>query len=162
MQTRIYQGAFRWMNAAAIVILILFSLHSSGDEKKLTSDDFQNLLQSVAAGWNQGDAQKAADCFTEDAIYTEPPDRQIYQGRQRLFEFFGGNKGRPGAMSMTWHHMVFDETKQIGAGEFTFTYGSTVHGVTMIKIRNGKISNWREYWYESPLEWKAFIGINNF
>jgi hypothetical protein len=65
-------------------------------------------------------------------------------------------------MSMTWHHMVFDETKQIGAGEFTFTYGSTVHGVTMIKIRNGKISNWREYWYESPLEWKAFIGINNF
>lgn len=65
-------------------------------------------------------------------------------------------------MSMTWHHIAFDSTTQVGAGEFTFTYGSTVHGVAMIKVRNGKISRWREYWYESDLEWDEFAGDSAF
>jgi len=63
---------------------------------------------------------------------------------------------------MVWHHIIFDETKQLGAGEFTFTYGDTAHGVAMIKVRGGLISNWREYWYASELPWEGFIKLNNF
>jgi hypothetical protein len=29
---------------------------------------------------------------------------------------------------MTWRNRVFDEERQIGFGEFTFSYGSQVHG----------------------------------
>jgi hypothetical protein len=65
-------------------------------------------------------------------------------------------------MKMTWHHLIFDEQKQIGSGEFTFEYGGKVHGMVIIKITNGKISNWREYWYESNLDWEKFIGENKF
>ena len=143
-------------------LLLLFCQTANANSTDFTSTQFQQLLQTLADAWNRGDAVKASDCFTEDAIYTEPPDKQVYKGRKELFEFFGGNKGRAGQMSMTWHHMVFDSKTMVGAGEFTFRYGSTVHGVTMIRIRDGKISNWREYWYESPLEWDAFIGINKF
>ncbi len=40
-------------------------------------------METVAAGWNAGDARKAADGFTEDALYLEPPDKQFYAGRPR-------------------------------------------------------------------------------
>jgi SnoaL-like protein len=123
---------------------------------------FEALMKTVAEGWNEGNAQKAADCFTENAVYSEPPDKQLYRGRTALFKFFGGNEGRKRAMKMTWHHLAFNERTQIGAGEFTFDYGGTVHGVAMVKIENGKISNWREYWYESPLDWEKFTRSNPF
>ena len=119
-------------------------------------------MQLLADSWNKGDARKAADYFSEDAIYSEPPDKQLYKGRAELFKFFGGNEGRKSAMKMTWHHLVFDEQKQVGAGEFTFEFGSKVHGVAMVKINEGKISHWREYWYESDLDWQKFIGENKF
>jgi ketosteroid isomerase-like protein len=131
-------------------------------EERITSKGFERLMQLLADSWNKGDARKAADCFAEDAIYSEPPDKQLYKGRAELFKYFGGNEGRKSAMKMTWHHLVFDEQKQVGAGEFTFEYGSKVHGVAMVKVAEGKISHWREYWYESDLDWEKFIGENKF
>jgi hypothetical protein len=128
----------------------------------ITRSEFTQLLQRMADGWNTGNARQAADCFTEDALYTEPPDKQYYSGRDALYRFFGGDNGRAGDMNMVWRHILFDEEQQVGAGEFTFTYGTTVHGVTMIKVRDGLISNWREYWYASPLAWEEFTQKNSF
>ncbi len=130
--------------------------------RKIKTAEFKNLLQTVADGWNEGNARKAADCFTEDAIYIEPPDKQVYVGRKALFEFFGGDKKPAPKMSMTWHHSAFDEDGQIGFGEYTFQGNSRYHGIVIIKIKNGKISNWREYQYKSDLEWKDFIEKNKF
>lgn len=123
---------------------------------------FRTVLNDLAEAWNQGDARRAADCFTADAVYTEPPDKQVYRGREELFRFFGGAQGRAGQMAMQWHHLAFDEETQIGFGEFTFTYGSTVHGVAVVRLRDGRIANWREYWYESALPWDRFIRANPF
>ena len=36
------------------------------------------------------------------------------------------------------------------------------HGVVVVRIRGGRISNWREYQYESPLSFKEFAGENLF
>jgi nuclear transport factor 2 (NTF2) superfamily protein len=123
---------------------------------------FERLMRTLAEGWNEGNARKAANCFTEDAIYTQPPDKQLYMGREALFKFFGGDQGRKSQMKMTWHHLAFNRRKQIGTGEFTFEYGSKVHGMVIVKITNARISNWREYWYESDLDWEKFIGKNKF
>lgn len=126
-------------------------------EGEITHGDFHILLQTLADEWHAGHAQKAVDCFTEDAIYVDPPEKTINKGHAALYEYFGGDEGRAGQMKMTWRHIVFDEAKQTGMGEFTFEYGDTkAHGVTVIKTANGKISHWREYWYESDLEWDAF------
>lgn len=128
----------------------------------MTKEDFKSLMQTIADAWNNGDARKAADCFTEDAIYSEPPDKQLYKGRDALFEYFGGNQGRPGNMKMTWHNLLFDEDKQVGAGEYTFEMDNKNHGVTVIKIENGKIKNWREYQEISNLDFNFFVGDNKF
>ena len=148
------------------IILFASSLwanaNSSSPGDKITAAQFKNLMQTVAAGWNEGDAKKAADCYTEDATYTEPPDKQVYAGRKALYEFFGGDRKPEPPMKMTWHHLAFDEASQIGFGEYTFQMNNQYHGIVIVKIRSGKISNWREYQYKSDLEWREFAGENDF
>lgn len=149
--------------AVIISALPLFmNANSPGAADKITAAQFKNLMQTVAAGWNEGNARKAADCYTEDALYTEPPDRQVYAGRQALYEFFGGAKKPDPPMRMTWHHLAFDEESQTGFGEYTFQMNNRYHGTVVVKIRGGKISNWREYQYKSDLEWKEFVKKNDF
>ena len=44
-------------------------------------------MNRMAEAWNTGNARKAAECYTEDVVYLEPPDQQVYMGRQALYEF---------------------------------------------------------------------------
>ena len=60
---------------------------------KISTDEFERLMQTIAESWNEGNARQAADCFSHDAIYVEPPDKQLYRGRAELYEFFGGDNG---------------------------------------------------------------------
>ena len=125
--------------------------------------DFEALLQEVVIGWSTNDAKRAAAAFHPDAIYSEPPDKQLYVGRDALFEFFGGEAGRQDAMEMTWRHVSYNPESQVGAGEFTFTFkGEHAHGMVSIKVREGMIAHWREYYYDSELDWDAFQGSNKF
>ena len=127
---------------------------------RLSSSQFRQLLETVAAGWNEGDARRAADCFAEDAIYLEPPDRQSYRGRPELYEFFGGDAPPP--MHMRWHNVVFDEETEVGVGEYTFRGRTQVHGLVIVKVRDGRISHGREYQYPSELDWQAVVGESGF
>ena len=65
-------------------------------------------------------------------------------------------------MRMQWHHLLFDEGQQIGAGEYTFQYEIRTHGVVMVKLVDGRISRWREYEVESPLDWEQLAGETRF
>jgi ketosteroid isomerase-like protein len=121
---------------------ILMAANSCSAGEKITANQFESLMQTIADGWNEGDAKKAADCYTEDAIYIEPPDKQVYVGRKALYEFFGGDRKPQRPMTMTWHHLAFDEASQIGFGEYTFQMNNRYHGIVIVKIRSGKISNW--------------------
>ena len=146
----------------ALFVALVVAAQPPASPKPLDTEQFRALMETLAQGWSEGNAKKAADCFTADAVYVEPPDKQVYRGREQLYRFFGGGAGRKQAMRMTWHHLIFDEKTQTGAGEFTFEYGGQVHGMVIVRIRDGKIGNWREYWYESPLDWKQFTKENPF
>lgn len=129
---------------------------------KLSFKEFQDLMQTVSDGWNEGNARKAADCFSMDAIYVEPPDSQLYHGRGELCEFFGGDKGTDIPMHMTWHHIAFNEEQQVGFGEYTFEMHGRYHGIVVVKIDSGLIKHWREYQYRNELNWEAFTDQNPF
>ena len=138
-------------------------LSVSGVTGRLNNDEFKQLLSKVAHGWNTGDAKAAADCFSSDAVYIEPPDQQLYRGRDELYEFFGGDEGRASPMKMTWHHLIFDEAKQVGTGEYTFAYkGRLSHGIVIVQVSGGRIRHWREYQYRSKITWEDFIGESAF
>jgi hypothetical protein len=128
----------------------------------ILTDAFEQLMQTVADGWNEGNARKAADCFSQDAVYVEPPDKQLYHGRLELYEFFGGDNGPHRPMNMTWHHLAFNETEQIGFGEYTFEMNRRYHGIVVVKIESGRIKYWREYQYPTELGWESFTKHNPF
>ena len=119
-------------------------------------------MQTIADGWNEGNARKAADCFCEDAVYVEPPEKQVYQGCEELFEFFGGESGPEIPMHMTWHHLAFNEDEQVGFGEYSFQMHGKYHGIVTVKLENGLIKFWREYQYNSELNWDEFSRRNLF
>jgi hypothetical protein len=128
----------------------------------LDVEGFHSLMERVAEGWREGNATRAVECFTEDAVYEEPPRKQFHAGRADLFEFFGGAKGPEVPMKMAWHHLVFDPKTQIGAGEYTFRANRQYHGVVMVQLRGGRIARWREYQTESPLAFKDFSAATRF
>jgi hypothetical protein len=129
---------------------------------KISTSEFERLMQTIADGWNEGNARKAADCFREDAIYVEPPAEQLYHGRVELYEFFGGDAGTRLPMKMTWHHLAFNEEEQIGFGEYTFQLNNRYHGIVIVKLEAGLIKHWREYQYRSELGWEEFTSHNVF
>jgi len=131
-------------------------------EMKLAANKFEQLMQTVADGWNEGNARKAADCFSEDTIYVEPPEKQLYHGRAELYEFFGGDRGTDLPMKMIWHHLAFNEEKQVGFGEYTFQMHGLYHGIVVVKIEAGLINRWREYQHRTELSWEEFTNSNPF
>jgi len=41
---------------------------------------FAELMETIARSWNEGDTSRALECFTNDVVYMEPPDEQLYTG----------------------------------------------------------------------------------
>jgi ketosteroid isomerase-like protein len=124
----------------------------------MNRDDFVRLMETIAERWIAGDTRRALELFTEDAVYMEPPDEQRYEGRDELFEFFGGDDPPP--MQLRWHHLVVDG--DVGVAEYTFRGNRQYHGIAIVHLRDGKISRWREYQVESTLDWEDFAGPSRF
>jgi hypothetical protein len=124
--------------------------------------EFKKLMNTIAEGWNEGNARKSADCFSKEAVYIEPPDKQVHQGRAALYEFFGGDQGPDIPMHMTWHHLAFNEDEQVGFGEYSFRMHGNYHGIVTVKVENSLIKFWREYQYKTDLSWEEFSKLNLF
>jgi hypothetical protein len=123
--------------------------------------EFVHLMWTIAQAWNTGDAHAAAECFSEDVIYVEPPDRQRYVGRTAVYELSGGD--RPSPISMTWHHLIFDPDQQVGCGEYTFRGRRQFHGLVIVQVDDGRIRRWREYQYhDDERNWAEFVGDSRF
>ena len=89
----------------------------------------------------KGRIEKAQRLMREqrvDAIYIEPPEKQLYHGRAELYEFFGGEAGTDLPMKMIWHHLAFDEGEQVGFGEYTFQMHGRYHGIVVVKLEAGR------------------------
>jgi SnoaL-like domain len=121
---------------------------------------FAALMGAIAEAWNHGESEAALRCFTDDAVYMEPPDSQLYLGREELWEFFGGDDPPP--MRLDWHHLVFDERAQIGAAEYTYEGSTRYHGIVIVKLRDDRIASWREYQTQSNMDWDTFTGPSRF
>ena len=123
----------------------------------LDAAGFGDLFGRLAAAWAALDAEAAADCFTDDAIYMEPPDVQLFQGRDQLLAYFSPlTEGTYLRADGLW----FDEESQAGAVEFTFGMAGAAtadHGVVVIGLVDGKIASWREYHRKGPADFDEFI-----
>lgn len=123
---------------------------------------FRGLLQELADAWNRGNADKAAALFTPGAIYTEPPGQQRYVGRDAIRAYFD-ETFRVAPPFMEWHTMAIDGQSGRGFAEYSFTWnGRIYHGVVVLRVVDGLISNWREYQVRTEIPWEQFTRDNWF
>jgi hypothetical protein len=124
-----------------------------------TAAEFEALLQSLARAWSEQNTPAALACFAADALYMQPPDEQLYRGRDDLRVLFDGL--RAGTL-MQFHNIAFRPEFQVGFGEFTFgRRGSpqAVHGVVVVRVSGGRIASWREYFVPGPASFSDFVGV---
>lgn len=57
-------------------------------ERRLGHAEFADLLLRIAGAWAACDADEAAGCSTDDAVYMEPPDRQLFVGQMQIRNYF--------------------------------------------------------------------------
>lgn len=152
------------MRQLSVFTVFLVALLLTRQSLALGHKGFEKLIRQVADGWNEGNAKKAADCFSSDAIFSSPDFNAakvkgfVHQGKDEIYRFFGGDNGRSQGMNMVWQSWGFDEINQTGFGEYTFRYGDYQgHGVAMIRTKNNVISNWRDYTFEFYNDWHEFV-----
>lgn len=129
--------------------------------EQMSSAQFELLLQTIRTAWLEGSQERLTACFSAAAIFSTPPTPGLV-GRESLVRAFIGGPNRELPTRIEWHHLIFDPVKQIGAVEYTIQRRIPIHGVIIIKISHGLISNWRQYVVASDLTWEKFKGMNDF
>ena len=121
----------------------------------MTRQEFVALLTRMEEGWNASDRDKVIACFAEDVFYIDPL-RYVRKGRDELYRFFDVPEGA--SERSTWHTIIFDEETQTGAAEYTYEEAQRYHGLVLIRVAQGLVTEWREYQHVSDLDRNAFIG----
>jgi ketosteroid isomerase-like protein len=159
--TRCRDGAGK----ALVLVMLVSVMASGGCEQRVTRDGikesaFRELMNRLADGWSRQDTEQALSCFTENAVYMEPPNIQFYEGHIQLRPYFAALK--PGTF-MRFHNLWFDESRQVGAGEYSFGESAATtadHGVVVVELRDGRIAFWREYQQKGPVSFDRFLDKN--
>jgi len=131
-----------------------------GPTEHMSTEEFGHLMETVRKAWLEGDAERAVTCFSPTAIFSVPPTPGLI-GRESISKVFASGQ-HPELKRLDWHHLIFDPAQLTGAVEFTIERRIPTHGVIIIKISRGLISNWREYATASDLTWEKFRGMNDF
>jgi hypothetical protein len=132
-----------------------------GPLEQMSSAQFELLMQTVRTAWLEGSQERATACFSAAAAFSTPPSPGLV-GRESLARVFSGGPNREIPTRIEWHHLIFDPAKQVGAVEYSMQRRIPTHGVIIIKISHGLISNWRQYAVASDLTWEKFKGMNDF
>jgi len=125
----------------------------------VTPLEFRALLERLADGWRRRAYDEVAAAFAADVRYADPL-RYSFADRRSLAAFFAADEGRP--QRMIWHTILFDEERQIGAGEYTYEGTHRYHGVAIVRVEGGLITHWREYQHVDPRPWTEFVAGTGF
>ncbi len=130
------------------------------NDNRIDTAGFEILMKRVADAWAACDNGAAARCFTEYAVYMEPPDRQLFRGREQLAAYFSPLQR---GTFLDFHGIWFDESSQTGAAEFTFGMEGAEradHGVVVVTVAGERIATWREYHRPGPASFERFISTD--
>jgi len=120
----------------------------------MTAGEFAALLDQLAQALAARDHAAAADCFSVDVRYRDPL-RTSLDGRAQLLEMFDTEMVAP---VVVWRTVLFDESKQMGAVEYTSRGQHRFHGVAIARVEGTVIAEWRALQHLSDFEWAEFWG----
>lgn len=118
------------------------------------SDSRDDLVTTITAAWNSHDPDKVVAAYTEDIVYEDVPHGILCHGRAELREtaadFFASDgdvkfevvnsrvhRGH-GVLEWVW--------RGVDKGEFKTGKPFTIRGLSILEVRDGKISSNRDYY----------------
>lgn len=119
----------------------------------MTAEEFTKMLADMATGWTCRDYDRVAANFAETLVYTDGVNYG-FGDRASLLAFFRDDGGLP--QSCRFHNIFFDESRQMGCAEYTYSGSFTYHGTVWIGLGDDKIVEWREYQYRAGVSWEEF------
>lgn len=118
----------------------------------MTSHDFFSMLDRMADAWRSKRYQEVAERFSDDAYYCDPLSYELLSRDEILAFFQAEEEGE----NCTFHNAVFDEGRQIGVAEYSYSGSNTYHGTVWVKLEDEKIVEWREYQHKTTKPWSEF------
>ncbi len=118
----------------------------------MTAEEFARMLNELATGWTCRDYDRVVANFAEKLFYSDGVDYR-FDDRASLLTFFSDDDL---PQSCSFHNIVFDESRQMGCAEYTYSGSFTYHGTVWIGLGDEKIVEWREYQYRAGVSWEEF------
>ena len=111
-------------------------------------------IERLFAAWNSGDAEKVVEAFSSDAVYEDVAAGQVNRGRDEIRKWVAGafrdienfklevirSSFYKGGGMVEW---VWSGTDK---GLFKTGKSFSVRGVSVIEVRAGKVSGYKEYY----------------
>lgn len=118
--------------------------------------DLDMLLAAVGSGF-EGDADAAAEAFTDDAVLEDTPGGDRLEGRDEILSYFlafGGRRER---------FLLGDVVREgdRAAVAYAVAFRADAHaygqrGMAMLRLADGLIASWRGVWVETDEDLSAW------
>ncbi|HEY7348932.1 MAG TPA: nuclear transport factor 2 family protein [Ktedonobacterales bacterium] len=115
----------------------------------MSADELKQLLDELSNRWRNRDAQGAAELFSENAIYSEPPAHEL-RGRPAIASFFRTFFANHYAIEFGFSRILIGEGE--AAAEWSFHYFRAsdgrprrLTGIVFIDAAAGRIHFWRSF-----------------
>jgi hypothetical protein len=127
--------------------------------EKISTDEFNLLMQTITEGWNGGNPRKAANFSAKTRFISNHQTSLFIAAALNSMNFSAVTTARISHVN-DMAHLAFNGDDQIGFGEFTFEMDRRYHGSVVGKIESGVVKCWREYQYQTGLTWEDFTSQN--
>jgi len=140
------------LSISAAFLLMIFGVSVTVTAQSAASD--KKVVEQLFAAWNSRDADKFAAQFTDDALYEDVAAAHVTRGRDGVRKWAAGAfrdiENFKIKVVSTFVHDGHAAAEWVWSGRDSglFKTGKefSVRGVSVIEIRNGKISSYREYY----------------
>jgi len=138
---------------AALCILVFSTLCACQSTVK-RSNSREDLVSIVTAAWNSHDPDTVVTAYTEDIVYEDVPHGIICHGRAEVrgtaAEFFAADGDVKFEVVNSWvhngHGVLEWVWRGVDKGEFKTGKPFSIRGLSIIEVRDGKISRNRDYY----------------
>lgn len=116
---------------------------------------FDRWLDTMGRAWEAGDPDRAAELFTDDAVYYETPFSEPLRGREAIRAYWAEV---PSVQeNVSYRHQVVATTDEVGIARWSVSLdrtGSSVHaefdGVFLVTLDSGgRCREFREWWHRT-------------
>ena len=139
----------------SIVILPAFLLSAAAQtQSKALSSSERKAIESLFAAWNSRDAEKVVAAFGNAAVYEDVAAGEMHRGKDQIGKWVAGafrdieNFKLEVVRSSFYKGGGVVEWVWSGTDKGLFKTGKSfsVRGASVIEVREGKVSNYKEYY----------------